>query len=361
MDKKATNPKDALGIKKAPLHLVPTGPLYEVGLAMLEGGRKYGAHNYRAVGTRASVYYDAALRHINQWWEGEDIDAASGVHHLMKAAACLFVQRDSQMMGNDVDDRPIRYTGGLCMDKLNEAASKLVESHKECAKPFTEKTKIGKLEPKALRAFNKSLKLGSTYGIGKTGFTLGAAMYSSLLSAKLCRFADDLPSGEHMIEFCACCKCGVRLIGSNTDESYGGFRIRRPVDECKGWYVLRTNCLAGEFLHKDLKTHSGTGHHPWKHGPGEAPGYYMTKQEARKAIDAFNNKPIFEVRELKFSRVHRIYDWWIHNLTDNTVLHSDLQLRRTSVPVTTSYYPTKQIAQAYLDAYLEQEKQQCGS
>ena len=351
MDKKATNPKDALGIKKAPLHLVPTGPLYEVGLAMLEGGRKYGAHNYRAVGTRASVYYDAALRHINQWWEGEDIDAVSGIHHLMKAAACLFVQRDSQMMGNDVDDRPVKYTDGLCMDKLNEAASKLVESHKECAKPFTEKTKIS--EP----------------GIGKSAmphFHVNSITLAGF-GAKLCRFADDLPSGEHMVEFCTCCKCGVRLAGANKDESYGGFTIKRPIDEDKGWYVFKANAQAqwgAKFLHKDLEVHDITGYKPGEHGPGEAPGYYMTKQEARKVIDAFNNKPVYSIDEFKYSGSTVNGCWYVSRKRSgkDMYLYPNLKWYKYAKNGNSdyrngSYHPTKQIAQAYLDAYLEQEKQ----
>ena len=106
---KESNPKYLAGIKKAPLHCIPTGPLFELGLAMLEGSRKYGRHNYRAIGVRASVYYDAATGHIIDWWEGEDIDPDSGVHHLIKAMACLLVARDSMLMGNFNYDRPLRY------------------------------------------------------------------------------------------------------------------------------------------------------------------------------------------------------------------------------------------------------------
>jgi hypothetical protein len=136
---KPTNPKDALGIKKAPTHLIPTGPLYEVGLAMLEGGRKYGAHNYRAVGTRATVYYNAIRRHIDAWLEGEDIDPDSGIHHLMKAAACCFVMRDSQLMGNDVDDRPIQYPGKLDLNELNKQTEVIINKYPDCVDPFTQK------------------------------------------------------------------------------------------------------------------------------------------------------------------------------------------------------------------------------
>ena len=66
MDTKPTNPKDAIGIKKVPFSTVPARVIAEIGLAMLEGAAKYGRHNYRVSGVRASVYYDAAMRHINK-------------------------------------------------------------------------------------------------------------------------------------------------------------------------------------------------------------------------------------------------------------------------------------------------------
>lgn len=137
--KKPTNPKEALGIAKVPMHCVPSAPLLEVALAMMEGGRKYGTHNYREMGVRVSTYYDAVMRHIIAWWEGEDIDPDSGVHHVVKAIACLFVLRDSMCMGNCKDDRPIKYAGGLDMSKLNKLAEGLIEKYPTCAKPFLEK------------------------------------------------------------------------------------------------------------------------------------------------------------------------------------------------------------------------------
>ena len=106
MTSKPTNPKDALGILKAPLSTVPAGPLFRIGAAMNEGARKYGRHNYRAIGVRASVYYDACLRHLMAWWEGEDDDAESGLCHLDKAAACLVVLMDAQHHDKLTDDRP---------------------------------------------------------------------------------------------------------------------------------------------------------------------------------------------------------------------------------------------------------------
>lgn len=105
-DTKDTNPKDAVGIRKAPLSTVPGNVIAEIGVAMLEGASKYGRHNYRVAGVRASVYYDAALRHLIAWWEGEDIDPDSGMSHITKLLACMTVLRDAMHQDMWTDDRP---------------------------------------------------------------------------------------------------------------------------------------------------------------------------------------------------------------------------------------------------------------
>lgn len=124
---KPTNPKDAIGIRKAPMSCVPCGVLAEIGVGMLEGASKYGRHNYRAVGVRASVYYDATMRHLMSWWEGEDIDPDSGMSHIAKAITSLVVLRDAMMQGKVADDRPPRsvpfYPG------LNALAGVVLDRH----------------------------------------------------------------------------------------------------------------------------------------------------------------------------------------------------------------------------------------
>jgi len=104
--KKETNPKDAIGIKKPPMSTVPLPVLHEVGVGMLEGAMKYRRHNYRVAGIRTSVYYDAAKRHLDYFWEGEDIDPDCGLSHITKAICSLVVLRDAQMTGMCTDDRP---------------------------------------------------------------------------------------------------------------------------------------------------------------------------------------------------------------------------------------------------------------
>lgn len=127
--KKDTNPKDAVGTKKVPLSTVSAQVLGEVGLAMLEGARKYGRHNYRVAGVRASVYYDATLRHLMAWWEGEDVDPDSGLSHVTKAIAGLCVVRDSMLQGNMVDDRPPEVANRKWVQELNARAAELIERY----------------------------------------------------------------------------------------------------------------------------------------------------------------------------------------------------------------------------------------
>ncbi|WP_316207613.1 dATP/dGTP diphosphohydrolase domain-containing protein [Bradyrhizobium sp. SZCCHNR3118] len=127
-DRKATNPKDAVGIKKVGLSVLPIRVMYEVALGMLEGALKYGRHNYRVIGVRASVYYDATKRHLDDWWEGEDIDPASQLNHVTKAISSLTVLRDAMIRGNWVDDRPPRSEPGW-IDGLNAKAAALIDKY----------------------------------------------------------------------------------------------------------------------------------------------------------------------------------------------------------------------------------------
>lgn len=134
---KDSNPKDSVGIKKVPFSTVPAPVIAEIGLAMLEGARKYRRHNYRAIGVRASVYVDAAMRHLTAWWEGESIDPDSGLSHLVKASACLVVLRDAQILDKMVDDRPPKHKDGW-IQELNKKAKEIVEKYPEELEPYTQ-------------------------------------------------------------------------------------------------------------------------------------------------------------------------------------------------------------------------------
>ena len=126
-DMKPTNPKDLVGVRKAGMSCVSAAVLAEIGVAMLEGASKYGRHNYRAVGVRSSVYYDGTMRHLMDWWEGEDIDADSGMSHITKAITSLVVFRDAMIQGKVEDDRPPR--SSPYREQLNYAASEIVDKY----------------------------------------------------------------------------------------------------------------------------------------------------------------------------------------------------------------------------------------
>lgn len=135
--RKDTNPKDSVGVRKVPFSTVPFPVVAEIGLAMLEGARKYGRHNYREAGVRASVYFDAAIRHLSAWWEGQDIDPDSGLPHIVKAMATLAVLRDSQLMGNWVDDRPPVHNPEW-VTRFNKTAGEIIDRYPEAKEAFTQ-------------------------------------------------------------------------------------------------------------------------------------------------------------------------------------------------------------------------------
>lgn len=136
-DKKDTNPKDAVGIRKVPFSCMSGPVMAEVGLGMLEGACKYGRHNYRVIGVRASVYFDAAQRHLWGWWEGQDTDPDSGIHHVSKLIADLMVLRDAMIRGNWVDDRPPR-TEDKWVAEANDKAAAILDRYPNPVPAYTE-------------------------------------------------------------------------------------------------------------------------------------------------------------------------------------------------------------------------------
>lgn len=136
-NEKPSNPKDAVGVTKVPFSVLPVPVLAEAALGLLEGALKYGRHNYHAISVRASVYYDATLRHLNAWWEGEDLDEESGaeLHHISKAISSLLVLRDAQLRGMVTDDRPPSTVG--FMKTLNPKVKQLLAKYPNPVPAYT--------------------------------------------------------------------------------------------------------------------------------------------------------------------------------------------------------------------------------
>ena len=108
---KPTNPKDIVATTKLPLHLIPMITQAYLAIGHFNGLGKYGRDNWRASGVLASVYVSAALRHINSWNEGEELDPDDGVPHLMGAITSLSILIDAQYTGMLNDDRKYRGAG----------------------------------------------------------------------------------------------------------------------------------------------------------------------------------------------------------------------------------------------------------
>lgn len=100
------NPKDLLGAKKVSISKFPVVALIHGAHAMMNGAEKYGPYNWREKDVQASIYVDAACRHLGAWFEREEIAEDSGVHHLGHALACVAILLDAKENGCLIDDRP---------------------------------------------------------------------------------------------------------------------------------------------------------------------------------------------------------------------------------------------------------------
>ncbi len=130
----AINPKDALGAAKVPLSLVPASAIIHCAEAFRNGAEKYGPYNWRQKNVRASIYVDAAMRHILSWFDGETLAEDSGVHHLGHAMACLSILLDAYECGSLEDDRPSQGRAADLLDSLHrerEAEEKATEHDRD--------------------------------------------------------------------------------------------------------------------------------------------------------------------------------------------------------------------------------------
>ena len=73
----STNPKRAFGVRKPSAQFIPPVALIEESVVMALGAAKYGAFNWQQDPVDASTYYSATIRHLLQWFSGEERDAES--------------------------------------------------------------------------------------------------------------------------------------------------------------------------------------------------------------------------------------------------------------------------------------------
>jgi hypothetical protein len=100
------NPKTIYGEAKPKLSDTPPIGIRELGKVHSMGAEKYGRFNWREHSVSASVYYDAAWRHLSAWFEGENADPESGLPHLAHVMACMNILLDADEHGKLNDNRP---------------------------------------------------------------------------------------------------------------------------------------------------------------------------------------------------------------------------------------------------------------
>ena len=69
--------------------LLPSGTVNQVIQVLEYGAVKYEIDNWQRVPSARTRYYDAAMRHIDDWWNGSEIDEESSLPHLAHAICCL--------------------------------------------------------------------------------------------------------------------------------------------------------------------------------------------------------------------------------------------------------------------------------
>lgn len=69
--------------------LLPENTVHNVIQVLEYGAVKYEPGNWKHVPDARTRYYDAAMRHIDDWWNGSEIDEESSLPHLAHAICCL--------------------------------------------------------------------------------------------------------------------------------------------------------------------------------------------------------------------------------------------------------------------------------
>lgn len=87
------NMDTTLGVKfdedKPKFSLMKTDALLEMVAVLTYGAKKYSPDNWKHLPNAKQRYFDAANRHMWQWFGGEERDQESGLHHLAHAMSSL--------------------------------------------------------------------------------------------------------------------------------------------------------------------------------------------------------------------------------------------------------------------------------
>lgn len=134
------NPKTLLGVQKVPMHLVPPSAKIALAEAFADGAKKYGPYNWREKKVSASIYIAAAQRHMDAWWDGEELSKDALVHHINHAMACLAIIKDAMSIGMLNDDRPFKGAAAALQDSYADN-----KKNKEQHDPIPEQPSVQQL------------------------------------------------------------------------------------------------------------------------------------------------------------------------------------------------------------------------
>lgn len=96
----------AKGVKLARFDLIPVGPLTHLAELYGRGAAKYAERNWEG-GYEWSKSYAAAMRHMTQFWAGEDYDSETGAPHLASAMFHMSAMLEFMETHPEFDDRPV--------------------------------------------------------------------------------------------------------------------------------------------------------------------------------------------------------------------------------------------------------------
>lgn len=158
-----TNPKDLVGNTKVSITKFPAIGTIMGAMAMMDGASKYGPYNWRDKEVIASIYVDAATRHMMDWFEGQEHAEDSKVHHLGHAIACCAILLDAQFTGNLIDDRPLlRDEDGNVVDpgwlpRLLDGLSATIKAKQEAANSAAAKTNKKSKKPRSRKKSGRAM------------------------------------------------------------------------------------------------------------------------------------------------------------------------------------------------------------
>jgi hypothetical protein len=94
------------GSKLARFDLLPVGPLTELAEHFGRGAQKYEDRNWER-GYDWSLSYAALMRHLTQFWAGEDIDPETGGKHIIAVAWHALALAQFMDRNREFDNRPV--------------------------------------------------------------------------------------------------------------------------------------------------------------------------------------------------------------------------------------------------------------